>query len=495
MKVYEREFECPLPPASLGLRGGLSGKSGPVAVPEGRRESSPALSVLGATARPSPVPEGRLKGAQHSPDSPLSHFAREVEVRTGEDETPIRFAVTSTTPESCQCEVGFLAGTAKAPPHAASPLFDFKRRAFENTGAFNVVLLAPTGIGCEIGGHAGDAGPVARLLATVCDRLILHPNVVNGSDLNELPENALYVEGSVICRLLQGTVGLQPVRSNRVLVVIDGRRERYITETVINSVNAARSSYGFCCPKVVVLDPPVRLKAGYTSSGRAGGCVDGLEHLMAVLDRERGSFDAVALSGVIDLPFHLYMAYLRGMSDVVNPIGGVEAIYTHALTSLTGVPSAHAPMYVASEIDGSAPPDLLPSHPGIVDPRIAAEVISMAFLQSVLKGLQRGPRILTDPSLWHLPSVLTAADLSCLVIPQGVLGLPVLAALEQGIPVIAVRENQNKMRNDLSLLPWTAGQYTMVENYPEAVGVLAALKGGLSLESVRRPLKPAPVDR
>ena len=57
----------------------------------------------------------------------------------------------------------------------------------------NVVMLVPTGIGCEIGGHAGDAGPAARLLATVCDRLILHPNVVNGSDLNEMPENALYV--------------------------------------------------------------------------------------------------------------------------------------------------------------------------------------------------------------------------------------------------------------------------------------------------------------
>jgi hypothetical protein len=214
---------------------------------------------------------------------------------------------------------------------------------------------------------------------------------------------------------------------------------------------------------------------------------------MSVLECERGNFDAVALSGVIDLPFHLYMSYLSGMSDLVNPIGGVEAIYTHALTSLAGVPSAHAPMYVASEIDGDAPPELLPSHPGVVDPRIAAEVISMAFLQSVLKGLHRSPRIVPCPASMQVPGLLTAADVSCLVIPEGVLGLPVLAALEQGIPVIAVRENRNRMRNDLAALPWSVGQYVVVDNYLEAVGALTALKGGLTLESVRRPLKPVQV--
>jgi len=55
-------------------------------------------------------------------------------------------------------------------------------------------------------------------LASACDTLVTHPNVVNASDINELPENALYVEGSVICRFLMGTVGLQKVRANRVLL-------------------------------------------------------------------------------------------------------------------------------------------------------------------------------------------------------------------------------------------------------------------------------------
>ena len=61
--------------------------------------------------------------------------------------------------------------------------------------------------------------------------------------------------------------------------------------------------------------------------------------------------------------------------------------------------------------------------------------------------------------------VLTARDVSCLVMPQGCLGLPTLAALEQGIPVIEVEENANLMRNDLSALPWRQGQFHRVANY------------------------------
>src|SRR5581483_10922543 len=92
-----------------------------------------------------------------------------------------------------------------------------------------------------------------------------------------------------------------------------------------------------------------------------------------------------------------------------------------------------------------------------------------------------------------LPGVLTADDISCLVIPDGCLGLPVLAALEQGIPVVAVRDNSNLMRNDLAALPWAPGQFCAVDSYLEAVGVLCALKAGLALDSVRRPIAGAPV--
>jgi hypothetical protein len=325
------------------------------------------------------------------------------------------------------------------------------------------------------------------LLAAVCDTVITHPNVVNASDINEIPDNALYVEGSVICRLLMGTVGLQRVRANRVLVVIDDHKKETFVNAAINSVNATRASYGLRCDRVVRLDPSVKLIAQYTSSGAAAGRVECLESLCAVLDEHRGEYDAVAISSVIDVPHDYHMEYFLKRGRMVNPWGGVEAMLTHALSLRYDVPSAHAPMFETEEIANM--------DPGIVDPRMAAEAVSMTFLQCILKGLMRSPRILTTPDAMRHPSTITASNISCLVIPDGCLGLPTLAALEQGIPVVAVRENSNLMQNDLTVLPWRTGQFHMVENYWEAAGVIAAMRAGVAPESVRRPLAAAVVER
>src|SRR6185503_1942795 len=153
---------------------------------------------------------------------------------------------------------------------------------------------------------------------------------------------------------------------------------------------------------------------------------------------------------------------------------------THTISSIYNIPSAHSPMFESKEIANM--------DPGPVDPRMAAEAVSVTFLQCILKGLPRSPRIITDHAAMGHHSVITAADISCLVIPDGCIGLPTLAALEQGIKVIAVRENRNLMQNDLSALPWAAGQFYSVDNYWEAAGVLTALKAGVSPNAVRRPI-------
>jgi Protein of unknown function (DUF3326) len=416
----------------------------------------------------------------------IAHFAEEVQARLGGDETPVRFAVTQTAAGECRCEVGLISGSLARRGSSPTSIFEFRRRSVENNEKFNVVLLVPTGIGAEIGGHAGDATPVARLLASTCDRLITHPNVVNASDVNEMSENTLYVEGSVICRLLMGSVGLQPVRSNRVLVVLDDHDDEGFTYISINSVSAARASYGLKCPDVVLLDPPLGVKALYAGSGRASGRVDGMPGLIAALDARRDLFDAVAVASIIEVPSTIHQDYFQSAGDMVNPWGGVEAILTHAVSLLFDLPSAHSPMLESQEIADE--------ECGIVDPRMAAEAISLGFLQCILKGLQRSPRLVTERDAMRSPGVLSASDVSCLVIPDGCVGLPTLAALEQGIPVIAVRENTNLMRNDLSELPWAPGQLTTVDNYWEAAGVLCALKAGIAPESVRRPLRPTLVN-
>ena len=60
------------------------------------------------------------------------------------------------------------------------------------------VFIIPTGIGCNYGGHAGDATPALKLIAEVSDIVYTHPNVVNASDINEMPINCMYVEGNLL---------------------------------------------------------------------------------------------------------------------------------------------------------------------------------------------------------------------------------------------------------------------------------------------------------
>jgi hypothetical protein len=131
--------------------------------------------------------------------------------------------------------------------------------------------------------------------------------------------------------------------------------------------------------------------------------------------------------------------------------------------------------------------EILNEDPGRVDPRMAAEAISSSFFQCVLKGLRQSPRIITDAAGMAASGVLTARDISCLVMPEGCIGLPTLAALEQGIPVIAVREGSGLKAGDLRRLPWRENQLFIAENYWEAAGLLSALRAGIAPGAVRRP--------
>ena len=397
-----------------------------------------------------------------------------------EDEIPVRVAVTQTRDDSYMCELGTLAGLDERNLVPLNSIFDFKRRDYEHTDQFNAVLIVPTGIGAELGGHSGDAGPLARLIAQSCDNLITHPNVVNASDINELPENGLYIEGSVISRLLMGSVGLQKVRSNRVMMVMDEHEHAFFHEAAVNSASAARAALGLDCPLVVKMKDRILMRALYAESGRAVGSIEFLERLFEVLHEYKDQFDAVALSSVIQVPSHFHSDYFQEeMYDMVNPWGGVEAMLTHAVSTLFNIPSAHSPMMSSKEV--------LDMDVGVVDPRKSAEAVSTTYLHCILKGLQKSPKIVCNPSIHNSNGLLTAADVSCMIIPQGCIGLPTLAALEQGIPVIAVK-NDNCMQNRLEELPFKSGKFFVANNYLEAVGIMTAIKAGVAIDTVRRPL-------
>lgn len=412
----------------------------------------------------------------------LGHITKVISAEMADGDVPVRVAVTQTQEDGYTCELGTLSGLGDGNLAPSNSIFDFNRRDYEHTDNFNAVLIVPTGVGAELGGHSGDAGPMARLVAEACDNLITHPNVVNASDINELPENGLYVEGSVISRLLMGSVGLQKVRSNRVMMVMDEHEYAFFHEAAINSTSAARAALGLDCPLIVKMKDPILMRALYAKSGRAVGGIEFLERLIDVLHEHRDQFDAVALSSVIKVPNHFHSDYFHDeMYDMVNPWGGVEAMLTHAVSTLFNVPSAHSPMMSSKEV--------LDLDVGIVDPRKSAEAVSTTYLHCILKGLHRSPKIVCNPPIHNSRGLLTVADVSCLIIPDGCIGLPTLAALEQSIPVIAVK-NENCMQNRLEGLPFKPGKFFVAEDYLEAVGIMMALKAGVAIDTVRRPLSP-----
>ena len=387
----------------------------------------------------------------------------------------IRFVVTRSDRKGWHCEFDLIVPEKNEPtPFSIDrSVFDFRRRTFENTAKCNVVLLIPTGIGAELGGHCGDGNAVARLLASTCDTLITHPNVLNASDINEMTENTLYVEGSIITRLLMGQIGLQGVKSNRVLMLMDKHKERLFNNEIINAVSSARITLGIDCDVHEMRDR-INSVSCYSGSGRAIGTISFVERLFKVIPEFRNDYDAIALSTFIRVPKHFHKTYFLD-NKMVNPWGGIEAMLTHSIAEIFNIPCAHSPMMASTEV--------MNYEVGIVDPRKAPETSSVTYLHCILKGLQRAPRIVDSCK------GLTLEDISCVVIPDGCVGLPVLACLENDIPIIAVTENRNNMRNDLRSLPFRKNRLFIVDNYWEVVGVLAALKAGISPPSVRRPIE------
>jgi hypothetical protein len=121
-----------------------------------------------------------------------------------------------------------------------------------------------------------------------------------------------------------------------------------------------------------------------------------------------------------------------------------------------------------------------------VDARGAGEMASASGLACTLIGLRRAPQI-TSERCFNPSDVLNVRNVLALVSPAESLGgIPAIYANRHGIPIVAVREN----RTILGVPGHKLGFNNVIEvdNYVEAAGVLLALRKGIHLESVRRPL-------
>ena len=130
------------------------------------------------------------------------------------------------------------------------------------------------------------------------------------------------------------------------------------------------------------------MKSLYSRSGRAVGRIDHFDRLCELLSEYRGEYDAVAVSSVIDAPMRIRRDYFHSNGDILNPWGGAEAMLTHGVSLLFDVPSAHSPMMPSMSDGYDAYTEL-----GVVDPRKAAEVVSITCLHCIIKGMHRSPAI------------------------------------------------------------------------------------------------------
>ena len=122
-------------------------------------------------------------------------------------------------------------------------------------------------------------------------------------------------------------------------------------------------------------------------------------------------------------------------------------------------------------------------------------------MQSVLVGLSRAPDLICKSAMktkenafLQEKTLLRNRDLGAVVVPQGALGgEAVLSCIERFIPLIIVSNqgvlnvSSTKMRLDC-LSGDTNNNILYAENYLEAAGLITALRHGINIKSLRRPI-------
>lgn len=340
-------------------------------------------------------------------------------------------------------------------------------------------MVIPTGIGCQIGGYAGDGLPSARLLAAASGCLITHPNVMNGAALYWSDPRIHYVEGWALDRFMAAELALVPVRSQRVGVLLDAAIKDDLRLRHLQVIEACRSTLGLTIGPVMTTDEPLEVSLSAGPSGSSWGSLGRPEALLATAERLKAA-GATAMAVVTrfpEVPSSEALAAYRG-GNGVDALAGAEAVISHLLGKHLALPCAHAPALEPLPLDPS------------LDPRAAAEEIGTTFLPCVLVGLSRAP------NLWPMApgrpappaGALLGDQVGAVVAPAGALGgEAVLAALDRGVPVIAVAGNPSLLAVSAEALGVTV---LPAASYAEAAGWVLALREGLAPEALGRPLRP-----
>lgn len=336
-----------------------------------------------------------------------------------------------------------------------------------------------------MGGYAGDALPVARALAQVADRLITHPNVLNGAQLYWPLPNALYVEGFGLDQFAAGQWGLQPVHQNRVGLVLDQAIEPDLLARHLQAADATRATLGLKLTDYVITDAPLGVELRTAASGATWGTIQNPDSLLRGAEKLIQSAKAEAIAVVARFPddsgSEALTLYRHGQG--VDPLAGAEAVISHLVVRTFRVPCAHAPALSLLPLDLD------------LSPRSAAEELGHTFLPCVLVGLSRAPQFVMaggrsdvspNQAVWASQAIW-ANQVDAVVIPASACGGSAVLSLSQSsAQIIAVKDNQTRLnvsgRNlGLSVLE--------VDSYLEALGVLVADRAGISAAALRPDMR------
>ena len=338
------------------------------------------------------------------------------------------------------------------------------------------LMVVPTGIGCAIGGYAGDALPSARLLAAASGCLITHPNVMNGAALYWRDPRMHYVEGYSLDRFAAAEWVLRPVRRQRIGLLLDVGIEPELAQRQIQVAEGCSATLGLEMGPVVQTDQPLEVQLELGASGASSGQIAAPGTLLRAGERLKQA-GATAIAVVARFPedpdSEALAAYRQGSG--VDALAGAEAVISHLLVRHLQLPCAHAPALAPLPLDPA------------LDPRAAGEELGYTFLACVLVGLSCAPDLL--PAAQAQPGDLLAQQLGAVVAPQGALGgEAVLACLERGVPLISVA-NPSLLAVDQAALGLECG-VLQASSYSEAAGLLLALREGLAPAALTRPVSP-----
>lgn len=340
------------------------------------------------------------------------------------------------------------------------------------------VLLIPTGIGAAIGGYAGDALPVARTIASVSDRLITHPNVLNGAQLYWPMQNAYYVEGYGLDQFAAGRWQLNPVHQNTIGIIIDQAVEDELKWRHLQAADAAKATLGIDISAHVITDTPLGVSLKKAASGASWGTLENPGSLLRAAERLVNEAGVGAIAVIARFPddedAEALEAYRQGQG--VDLLAGAEAVISHLVVRTFKLPCAHAPALSPLPLDPQ------------VSPRSAAEETGYTFLACVLAGLSRAPQF--SEQLSERTDGIVAQEVDTVVVPETAFGGSAVMSLAQSAAqVIAVRENTTAM----SVKPEDLGiQAITVNSYLEAVGAIAAYKAGVAHSALLPKISSVP---